>query len=302
MRQLEGVAHDPVAALAGEDRPAGRPAPPACPCRAGRRSPSTRPRCSRARSPCRCRAGPRPASGERTPLRSRTGRRLTYWWKPRRIGISSPHSETWSGTPGKPTAPRKIASNARSWSSPSSRHHAAGLRVASRSSSRTCVHCEVEAEAPAGRLQHAQALGHDFLADPVAGDDRDPVRHDVLPAGQNTPKYLRGRGLDVRMPPWRSRAGSRTRSSRAGSSYPPGYEHRDVAGVAVDGEDRVFLICRGDHPIIVYDQKGNFLRSWGEGDFTYRTHGITVAPRRHALLHGRRQSHRADGSRRMASC
>jgi DNA-binding beta-propeller fold protein YncE len=58
---------------------------------------------------------------------------------------------------------------------------------------------------------------------------------------------------------------------------PAGYEHRDVAGVAVDGEDRVFLICRGDHPIIVYDRKGNFIRSWGQGDFTYRTHGITVA-------------------------
>ena len=40
---------------------------------------------------------------------------------------------------------------------------------------------------------------------------------------------------------------------------PAGYAHRDVAGVAVDGEDRVFLICRGDHPIILYDQKGNFL-------------------------------------------
>src|SRR3989440_35891 len=35
---------------------------------------------------------------------------------------------------------------------------------------------------------------------------------------------------------------------------------------------------RGDHPIIAYDQKGSFLRSWGEGDFTYRTHGISVAP------------------------
>ena len=33
---------------------------------------------------------------------------------------------------------------------------------------------------------------------------------------------------------------------------PPGYEHRDVAGVAVDSEDRVYLICRGDHPIIIY--------------------------------------------------
>ena len=59
---------------------------------------------------------------------------------------------------------------------------------------------------------------------------------------------------------------------------PKGYEHRDVAGVAVDGEDRVFLICRGDHPIMVYDRGGKFLSSWGEGDFTYRTHGITIGP------------------------
>ena len=59
---------------------------------------------------------------------------------------------------------------------------------------------------------------------------------------------------------------------------PSGYVHRDVAGVAVDGEDRVYLMCRGDHPVLVYDRKGKFLRSWGEGDFSYRTHGIYVAP------------------------
>jgi DNA-binding beta-propeller fold protein YncE len=59
---------------------------------------------------------------------------------------------------------------------------------------------------------------------------------------------------------------------------PKGYEHRDVAGVACDGEDRVYLICRGDHPVMVYDRNGRFLRSWGEGEFTYRTHGIMVAP------------------------
>jgi len=59
---------------------------------------------------------------------------------------------------------------------------------------------------------------------------------------------------------------------------PRGYAHRDVAGVAVDGEDRVYLICRGEHPIIVYDGRGAFLGSWGQGLFTYRTHGITVGP------------------------
>ena len=59
---------------------------------------------------------------------------------------------------------------------------------------------------------------------------------------------------------------------------PKGWAHRDVAGVAVDGEDRVYLICRGDHPVIIYDRQGNFQRSWGEGEFSYRTHGIYVAP------------------------
>jgi len=37
-------------------------------------------------------------------------------------------------------------------------------------------------------------------------------------------------------------------------------------------------VSRGEHPIIVYDSQGNFIRSWGEGDFTLRTHGITVGP------------------------
>ena len=53
-------------------------------------------------------------------MRSRTGRRFTYCWKVRRIGIRRPQSETWSGTPGAPTAPRKIASQAASCSRPSS--------------------------------------------------------------------------------------------------------------------------------------------------------------------------------------
>ena len=59
---------------------------------------------------------------------------------------------------------------------------------------------------------------------------------------------------------------------------PRGYDHRDVAGVAVDQEDRVYLMCRGDHPVVIYDRQGNFKGSWGEGDFSYRTHGIYIAP------------------------
>jgi hypothetical protein len=43
------------------------------------------------------------------------------------------------------------------------------------------VQFEVDAEAARGRFHHAQAFGHDFLADAVAGDDGDPVRlHGIL--------------------------------------------------------------------------------------------------------------------------
>ena len=74
---------------------------------------------------------------------------------------------------------------------------------------------------------------------------------------------------------------------------PKGYEHRDVAGVAVDGEDRVFLICRGDHPIIVYDQQGQLPALVGRGRVHLPHPRHHDRPGRHRLLHRRRQPHRA---------
>jgi DNA-binding beta-propeller fold protein YncE len=59
---------------------------------------------------------------------------------------------------------------------------------------------------------------------------------------------------------------------------PKGWQHRDVVGVSTDSQDRVYLFCRGDHPVIVYDRDGTFLESWGEGRFTYVTHGIFISP------------------------
>ncbi len=53
----------------------------------------------------------------------------------------------------------------------------------------------------------------------------------------------------------------------------------DVADVAVDPDDNVFVFCRGAHPVMVFDKEGNFLDAWGEigGDryFTF-PHGISV--------------------------
>jgi len=56
---------------------------------------------------------------------------------------------------------------------------------------------------------------------------------------------------------------------------PDGWRYVEVAGVAVDGKDRVFCFTRGEHPVIIFDRDGAFLRSWGEGQVR-RAHGITI--------------------------
>ena len=59
------------------------------------------------------------------------------------------------------------------------------------------------------------------------------------------------------------------------AKLPEGWEFKDVASVAVDSKDRVYAFNRGDHPMIVFDRDGNFLRSWGEGTFP-RAHGLHI--------------------------
>lgn len=50
----------------------------------------------------------------------------------------------------------------------------------------------------------------------------------------------------------------------------------DVAAVAVDDRDQVYLFTRGDHPMIVLDADGNVLRTWGHGVFR-NPHGLHLA-------------------------
>ena len=65
---------------------------------------------------------------------------------------------------------------------------------------------------------------------------------------------------------------------------PDGWAFEDAAGVAVDSRDNVYVLNRSEHPVIVLDREGNFLRWWGEGMFsghgpsTTRAHGIHVGP------------------------
>jgi NHL repeat len=53
--------------------------------------------------------------------------------------------------------------------------------------------------------------------------------------------------------------------------------HRDVAGVAVDASDQVYLFTRFDHQVLVYTSAGQFVRAWGAGTFT-NAHSIRIGP------------------------
>ncbi len=56
---------------------------------------------------------------------------------------------------------------------------------------------------------------------------------------------------------------------------PEGWSFVEVAGVAVDSADRVYVFNRGAHPVIVFDKEGQFLNAWGEGVFS-SAHGIHI--------------------------
>ena len=58
---------------------------------------------------------------------------------------------------------------------------------------------------------------------------------------------------------------------------PHGWSFKETADVAVDSHDNVYAFNRGEHPMIVFDRNGKFLRSWGEGLFT-TPHGVTIGP------------------------
>jgi DNA-binding beta-propeller fold protein YncE len=59
------------------------------------------------------------------------------------------------------------------------------------------------------------------------------------------------------------------------AQLPEGWEFKDVAAVACDRQDRVYVFNRGEHPMIVFDRDGRFLRSWGEGQYP-RAHGLHI--------------------------
>ena len=62
------------------------------------------------------------------------------------------------------------------------------------------------------------------------------------------------------------------------AKLPSGWAFQECPGVAVDSKDNVYVLTRGKHPVIVFDKDGKFLRSFGDGLLSNRTHGIFIAP------------------------
>src|SRR5947209_19763482 len=61
------------------------------------------------------------------------------------------------------------------------------------------------------------------------------------------------------------------------AKLPPSFTWKEVAGVATDSRDRVFVFSRGEHPLMVFDRDGTFVAERDASMFV-RPHGITIAP------------------------
>jgi sugar lactone lactonase YvrE len=59
---------------------------------------------------------------------------------------------------------------------------------------------------------------------------------------------------------------------------PTDFPLEDISAVCTDSRQNVYLYGRAEHPVSIYDKNGNFLRSWGEGRFSKRSHGMFMTP------------------------
>lgn len=67
------------------------------------------------------------------------------------------------------------------------------------------------------------------------------------------------------------------------ANLPPELVLGDVAGIAVDNNDRVYLFNRGDHPVVVLNRDGEVLSTWGHGMFL-NPHGASIGPDQNLYL------------------
>src|SRR5262249_16212041 len=107
-------------------------------------------------------------------------------------------------------------------------------------------------------------------------------RRDYAPGSVQNEWYCHVRTEGTLMPPQHAPTSADCRSfgyeaHDRWAKLPPGHGWPEVAGVATDSRDRVYVFNRGAHPVMVFDRDGTFLRSWGEGGFG-GPHGMTIGP------------------------
>ena len=59
------------------------------------------------------------------------------------------------------------------------------------------------------------------------------------------------------------------------AKVPHGIRFVEATSVGVDSQDRVYVFNRGPDPMIVFDREGNFITTWGRGEFK-RPHDVTA--------------------------
>lgn len=62
-----------------------------------------------------------------------------------------------------------------------------------------------------------------------------------------------------------------------GVSLPDGIKLGASSGVAFDAQGHLWVLNRGEHPLMEFDANGRFVRSLGEGKYN-RAHGLRIAP------------------------
>jgi streptogramin lyase len=62
-------------------------------------------------------------------------------------------------------------------------------------------------------------------------------------------------------------------------SMPPGVEVLEAPGVAVNAAGRLYVLTRNpEHPVMIFEPDGTWVKSIGQGSFTDRAHGISIGP------------------------
>ena len=65
----------------------------------------------------------------------------------------------------------------------------------------------------------------------------------------------------------------------AWQQMPEGVSPKDSPAVAVNSRDDVYVMTRNTaYPVMVFDRDGNYLRTFGEGVFSERTHALFISP------------------------